>query len=549
MMSEKNKKVLTFNRDDKFYYQRANRLIDNMEYIRGIKMLNFAITKNPKNTEYRLSFCEVLSDIGYYSKSNEEIIKIMVIDKDINPQCYYMLGYNYYELGEYIKALNMFEKYLSINPTGELSDEAFLFLENIEDFTLNTWQEYSMFPSHIYSTKSDITNIDETRMSDDIDVWAREQNIKALMAYSKKEFEESIKICRNILNKLPRLNGVLCTLALALNKNGETSESIEIAKALVNSSENNEDDMFRVSFVLCELKMDSEAKELLKKLKTLMPYTEKINHYLAVAYYNCKDYENARKLWNTCLEIDSGSYMYQWYIEQTLNPIITRIEYNDYLPDSVLLENIRYLEELTAQDKSDTDEEIWNDEKFKKIFFDTLEKCNDEVQKRLIHIIFNQAGKEREVIFRTFLLSDYISEKNKNEILSFLHHIEAKEPFLMMTDYQLVDVAINVISVDNNSKNDFIQVLNYAVDNICKDKREKEMVIALWSSVAIKFMIANKRIRKTSLWAVGFYFVAMKDKYLEEVLLGEAQEHGVSKKSLKDIAKMIMEKKGEKHDY
>ena len=84
---------------------------------------------------------------------------------------------------------------LAIMPDGNLSEDVIEFLENIEDFTVSSWNEYSMFPGHLYSTKSDITNIDETRMSDDIEVWAREQNIKALMAYSKKEYDESVKIC------------------------------------------------------------------------------------------------------------------------------------------------------------------------------------------------------------------------------------------------------------------------------------------------------------------------------------------------------------------
>lgn len=544
-MTEKKKKVLAFNQNDKFYFQRAMRLIDNMDFARGIKMLNAAIEQKPENIEYRMNLCDVLTDIGYYTKSIDEILKVMVMGKDIDPKCYYMLGFNYYELGEYIKALNMFERFLSLEPLGELSDEVYFFLENIEDFTMTSWQEFSMFPSHIYSTKSDITNIDETRMSDDIDVWAREQNIKALMAYSKKEYLEATKICKNVLNKLPNRNGVLCTLALSLYKEGKKAEGIFIAQKLTESVASTMEDLFRVSFVLCELNMDNEAKDVLTKLKKLMPFSEKVNHYLAIAYFNTGDFENAKKLWNTCYEINSDSYKYEWYIENIDNQLVKKLEYSDYLPTVALIENIRYLEKTMEANEDKSNEICWNDKKFKKIVLGSLEKCSEEIQLKLLNIIFSYAGDERESIFRRLLLNDYIKEQNKNEILSLLHRIDAKEPFLMMTDYQLVDVAINVISVDNNSKDDFVKVLNYALNNICRNKEEKEMVVALWSSAAVKFMVANKKVRKINLWAMGFYYASVMDLITDDELKKMLNEHEITKRSLLTIANMIIEEKGE----
>lgn len=543
-MTAKKKNVLSFNQDDKFYYNRAMRLIDNMDYARGIKMLKYAIEHKPKNIDYRFSLCDVLTDIGYYTKSIDEILEIMTMGNDINPKCYYMLGYNYYELGEYIKALNMFERFLSLDSEGELSEEVFFFLDNIEDFTMTSWQDFSMFPNHIYSTKSDITNIDEARMSDDIDIWAREQNIKALMAYSKKEYEEATKICKNVLNMLPNRNGVRCTLALSLYKEGKQDEGIFIARKLTENVTNTMEDLLRVSFVLCELGMDNEAIDTLKRLKKLMPYSEKVNHYLAIAYHNIGDYENAKKLWNSCYEINDDDYKYEWYIENTESKNIIKLDYDDYLPKAALLDNIYYLEKTILKNEK-TKVKCWQDNKFKKIVLGSLEKCSEEVQLKLLHIIFDHANDEREGIFRKLLLSDYIEEKNKNEILAFLHRIDAKEPFLMMTDYQLVDVAINVISVDNSSKNDFIEILNFALNNLCRNKEEKEKVIALWSSAAIKFMAENKRVKKTNLWAAGFYYAALKDILTEDELLKTLEQHNITKRSLLKIAGMINEKKGE----
>ena len=547
-MPEKNKKILKFKQDDKFYYQRAMKLLDDMEFARGIKMLNIAIKQQPENIEYRMSLCDALTEIGYYSKSIDEVINIMVLEKDINPRCYFMLGQNYYELGDYIKALNMFERYLSENPEGDLSEDVYYFLDNIEEMNMTSWEEHGLFPSHIYSTKSDITNIDETRISDDMETWAKEQNIKALMAYSKQEYQETTKICRNILSKLPRQSSVLCTLALSLYKEGETKESREIAKNLAENVTSDIDDLFRVSFVVCELEMDKLAQEVLKKLKTYMPYSEKINHFLAISYYNCGDIENARKLWQLCYEINFDSHKYKWYIDNTYDRKVERLKYSNVLPTAAVLENIRYLEKLLTEKENDPQINLWQNDKFKMILLESLEKCSEDVQNKLLHIINDYANEEREGIFRKFLLSDYIGDKNKNEILSFLHHMDAKEPFLMMTDYQLVDVAINVISVDNESKNEFVQALNIAINTLCENKNEKDKLIALWTNAAIKFMIENKRIKNILLWAYGFYSVAMEDDYSIEELVQKAKAGKIKRASLINVINEINAEKDKKDD-
>ncbi|MEX1377603.1 MAG: tetratricopeptide repeat protein [Eubacteriales bacterium] len=547
-MSQNKKNILKFNQDDKFYYQRAMKLLDDMEFARGIKMLNIAIKQQPENIEYRMSLCDALTDIGYYSKSIDEVINIMVLEEDIDPKCYFMLGHNYYELGDYIKALNMFERYLSENPEGDLSEDVYFFLDNIEEMNMTSWEEHGLFPSHIYSTKSDITNIDETRISDDIETWAKEQNIKALMAYSKQEYEETTKICRNILSKMPRQSSVQCTLALSLYKEGGIEESKELAKGLAENVTTDIDDLFRVSFVVCELEMDEYAQEVLKKLKAYMPYSEKINHFLAISYYNCGDYENARKLWQLCYEINFDSHKYKWYIDNTYDKNVKRLKYSNVLPTAAVLENIRYLEKLLAEKEEKPNLNLWENEKFKMILLESLEKCTEDVQSKLLHIIYDYANEQREGIFRKFLLSDYISEKNKNEILSFLHHMDAKEPFLMMTDFQLVDVAINVISVDNKSKSEFVQALNIAINTICENKKEKDKLIALWTNAAIKFMIENKRIKNILLWAYGFYSVAMEDDYSLEELVEKAKAGKIKKASLINVINEIKAEKDKKDD-
>ncbi len=93
-----------------------------MEIVRGINMLYMAIDSDPDNTQYRMKLCEVLSDIGYYKRSVDEVQNIILIEKDIKPKCFFLLGCNYYELGYYVKALNMFERYMHEESDENYSD-------------------------------------------------------------------------------------------------------------------------------------------------------------------------------------------------------------------------------------------------------------------------------------------------------------------------------------------------------------------------------------------------------------------------------------------
>lgn len=544
-MANKNKNLLTFKQDDKFYYNRANRLIDDLEFSRGIKLLYNAIKLKPKNIEYRIELSRVLIDIGYYGKSIDEINKIIIIEEKITPECFYLLGVNYYEIGEYVKALNMFERYLAEDAEGEHSELVYYYLDNIEYLTVTSWQDYSIFPSNIYSTKSSITNIDETKMSDDVEIWTREQNIKALMAYSKKEYDEAKKICDNVLKKQPHNSYIKCTLALSLYKCGEEESAKNLAKDIVNSVQHDQELMSRVSYVLCTLKMDKLVVDVLQKLQNYMPYNEKISHYLAIGYFNCGEYENAKKIWADCNEIHSDNYMYHWYLDNANENYKDRLDYVEHLPREAIKDNIKYLEKVIGENDDLKDAKCWKDKKFRRIVLDSLEKSNEDVQASLLRIIYKCAEGECEDIFRKLLLCDYIDEENKNKILTYLHHLKAKEPYIMMTDFQLVDVAVNVINIDNKSKDDFLKILSYAIDKICTDESQKKQVTQVWSEIAVKFIVEGKKIRNIILWAAAFYCVALGniDNNVEKIV---ADNHNLLLSSLKKIIKEIYKKGGKK---
>ncbi len=188
-------------------------------------------------------------------------------------------------------------------------------------------------------------------------------------------------------------------------------------------------DMFRVCYVLCIMHLDQEVVDALSKIKLLYPYSEKINHYLAIAYYNTGSYQLAEKLWYMCSEISRDNYIYNWYLENVQNishSQYTELEYIEQIPSEVIIEKMAYIEQMVRDNNGKVDEKLWKYEDFRSIILWGIEESNTEMQLKFLRIIMNCAGDDAEYIMRKLLLKDYISDSSKNEILAFLNRIDAK---------------------------------------------------------------------------------------------------------------------------
>jgi tetratricopeptide (TPR) repeat protein len=104
--------------------KQANKSYDYQEYNLAIIFYKKAITMKPKDTGTRLDLAKAYYSNNQPEKTISELHKALEIDSK-NAVIYYNLGYVYWQKrSDATTAISYFEKYLELDPNGELAKQA-----------------------------------------------------------------------------------------------------------------------------------------------------------------------------------------------------------------------------------------------------------------------------------------------------------------------------------------------------------------------------------------------------------------------------------------
>jgi tetratricopeptide (TPR) repeat protein len=117
--------ILSFNRGHEFFFRLALKYAMRRDFAAALKYVDTAIEQDAFNADYLFNKACVLVEL----KKTKESIKVLnsIIWK-IDPtyaECYFGLGCNYFELGDFHKALFNFEKYVMMEDNGEFFEDAY----------------------------------------------------------------------------------------------------------------------------------------------------------------------------------------------------------------------------------------------------------------------------------------------------------------------------------------------------------------------------------------------------------------------------------------
>ena len=125
IQGKRNNKVLQFDRDHNFYYSLAVKRAMDRDFPGALKYIDMAIAKDAFNEEYLFNKACILVEL----KRTRESIKLLnFIIWNIDPmftECYFGLGCNFFEIGDFEKAVRCFEKYVTMEEEGEFCEDAY----------------------------------------------------------------------------------------------------------------------------------------------------------------------------------------------------------------------------------------------------------------------------------------------------------------------------------------------------------------------------------------------------------------------------------------
>ncbi len=94
-------------------YEKALASLDRYDYLSAKTLLEECIRQEPKFIEAYLVLSQVYMEMGEVNLAIDNILKAQSINKDFHPRAYYILGLLYFSTGEYQKALDSFEIFLT----------------------------------------------------------------------------------------------------------------------------------------------------------------------------------------------------------------------------------------------------------------------------------------------------------------------------------------------------------------------------------------------------------------------------------------------------
>ena len=121
----KHSKVIPFMQDHGLYFNLAVKHAARKDFLGSLRYINLAIEKDEYNTDYLFNKACLLVELR---RTRESIKLLNYIIWNIDPtysECYFGLGCNFFELGDYEKSLHYFEKYVLMEADGEFCEDAY----------------------------------------------------------------------------------------------------------------------------------------------------------------------------------------------------------------------------------------------------------------------------------------------------------------------------------------------------------------------------------------------------------------------------------------
>jgi len=124
MKREKNENIIAYRRDAEFFFMIGMKYADRKNFINALKYTKKAVEIEPLNPDYQFNLGCILAELKDTMESNRVLLDIIRYIDPTLTECYFGIGCNYFDLGDFVKSREYFEKYIYFDPEGQFVEEA-----------------------------------------------------------------------------------------------------------------------------------------------------------------------------------------------------------------------------------------------------------------------------------------------------------------------------------------------------------------------------------------------------------------------------------------
>ena len=525
-----NSKVLSFDQPGEFFLRKAEKLLDENNFVDALPFFRKAAEKEPENIDYKLALAEVFTEMNFFEESNNILFEVIKTAGEAATECYFGLGCNFMGLADYEKAHESFEKYMKLDPEGEFSEEVQDLLEILEtsdELAPDESEELNdANKKHFYDLAAKGKSLLDTgdykgaieilkRVTDNDKAFLYAKNNLALSYYCNKQYEEALDVTKEILKKHPANTHANCNMALFCAELKDKKQLEESISHIVELKTDDIEDMQKISLTLCELKQHEHANKLLKRVLMYKPFDVKVLHYAAVSSYNAGRYAESAKYWGDIIKIEPDNSIAAYYktlATDTKNGrmIAKELSYIYQVPFEEIKNRVKYLNECLKKPR-DVLKDMWrHDAYFLSILLWGLELGDMYIKKAVVEIIASFKDKKAEGILRKFILKRNEPDQIKNDIFVHLKKMGVKEPYIAYVNGSIVEVKVGMFNAEGlDIPEEYKTVVEIMLEKMRHrfDERFINAAIHIWEKFIRRQNGSYRVIKAPEIWAAAVEYL------------------------------------------
>ncbi|MCQ1530004.1 tetratricopeptide repeat protein [Lutispora saccharofermentans] len=559
------KKVVPFEREADFYFDLSFKYLQNGRLKTALRYIEKAVNIKPDDSYMQFNYAGLLAELGHIEHSSSVLLNIV---NNLDPgydECYFGLGCNFLQIQKIKKALEYFEKYLSLAPYGEFAEEAEHLVEmltmiidannNLDDEELE--KIYKIEEDAIkFMERRDyekaLKNLEEVVSKLPNAVPAK--NNLSLTNYYLGKIDIAIAMAKEVLAYEQGNVHANCNLAIYYNKLGINSllgRQIRIIKKLYPE---NEDYAYKIADTLGCLNRYKEAYDAYKRLLRINGENPKYVHLTAVAAFNCKKFKEAAALWERLQETDKENFLGDYYFNIAVETQegIREFKYLPYLyqlPKEEVGRRIDIIYEFLSLREGEAKARLAGDEHIKDIIYFVISFDKIVLRKMVFNKIRKENIIELEEVIRKYILRPDIDKNIKIEAAFLLNKIGAKEPYYVLMDGEIKEITIEPDGLlEDEWKKEWEEVKNKTLKMMksCYKTPYKKIVEDIWYDFIKSSYPEVPNIGKIEIWAAALEFAYCKFTCKEVTQRQLADKYKVSKSSISEKSRIIFSYIGSK---
>ncbi|MBN6186903.1 tetratricopeptide repeat protein [Aneurinibacillus sp. BA2021] len=544
---KKKSKIVPIQMDADFYYERAIRYLDKLNFQKALRYLRKAVELAPDNADYHCSVAGVLAELGKYEESNRFLWHVL---EEVDPsldECHFYLASNYASMMEFELAEQHILRYLRNAPDSIYAEEAEDLLDYIEIHLQDTprlpedEEELEKILQHDRARRlleegkfNEASRLLQQLVKEHPDFIAARNNL-GLCYYYMGRFEKALETVHQVLQEDPTNIHGLCNLAVFyshLEQQEKLDELLGVLKKLVPY---HFDLAYKLATTLGILGEDEAAYFLFRKMIFHAGQGDiYILHYTAVAAYNTQRWDVAESLWHKVSRLDPSEQVASYYLKQIEQQreggqAIAKASYHYQVPQ---FDNFSF--EFLGDPAAELHQAMKSNPLLRSSLLWALRFGDKDSKLQVIQAFEHIADKEVEDALRSFLLNPAEDDYLKKVAIFVLRKMGAAEPYEAVIEEQRRNISFQMqptLPVWQEKWQQVAECLHHHMQERY-DIIEQQEAQALWVHYLRQTYPDVPLIRKQEAWAASLeYMVARRHNHAvtqEEI----AARYGVSIASL-----------------